>query len=150
MATNSNVNDIEKPHIKDLYKTQKKELTRLTRISKKENWKRVYSELEDDIWGNGYKIATQELRNIVPYDIPLNAKRAIISDLVPQRDNIEYSHRSTENIQMFIEEEFKQAANGKKSGRARGNDDAPGGGQYESFMASWDNERTIECPNIPV
>ncbi|KAK9729247.1 hypothetical protein QE152_g16026 [Popillia japonica] len=49
-----------------LYRDSKRALRKLIRISKREHWKRLCSDLNRDIWGDGYKIAVKGLKNFTP------------------------------------------------------------------------------------
>nr|CAI5833302.1 unnamed protein product [Callosobruchus analis] len=55
---------------KEQYKNKKKELRVLTRKSKEQLWKDICDEINDDIWGNGYKIVTRHTKHQhLPYSI---------------------------------------------------------------------------------
>lgn len=55
-------NDDEISRLHQDYKTQRNTLKKLIKTSKYQAWKKLISEIDEDIWGLGYKIATQKLR----------------------------------------------------------------------------------------
>lgn len=58
-------------------------------VAKKEHWKNLLSELENDIWGDGFRIALRRLPTLPqPYNSPGGRKAEIIRALFPvKRDN---------------------------------------------------------------
>ncbi|KAK9686520.1 hypothetical protein QE152_g37119, partial [Popillia japonica] len=80
------------------YKRCKKELRRLIGLSKKEHWNRLCEELNNNIWGDGYKIAVKGIKQLVPH-----------KDTVPP----------------FTSIELKEAISNLKTGKAPGLDGIP-------------------------
>ncbi|KAK9731585.1 hypothetical protein QE152_g13523 [Popillia japonica] len=81
--------------LKDLYRIQKKDLRKHINESKRKHWINVCKELEDDIWGAGYKIAvystvahnmksmlslirSQEFQHLRDHSVRISAKESSI------------------------------------------------------------------------
>nr|CAI5840390.1 unnamed protein product [Callosobruchus analis] len=74
--------------LQEQYKKAKKEL-RLIIISKKQLWKNVCTEIDEDVWGNGYKIPTRHLKNqSLPYNITRDTKLEIAARLFPSYQDV--------------------------------------------------------------
>lgn len=57
--------DLDKTEAREKYKRGKKELIKLINTSKRELWRKLCEELDNDIWGQGYMIAVKGLKNLV-------------------------------------------------------------------------------------
>lgn len=68
MAKRTNVNHENVLKTEEVYKSSKKELQKLIRLSKKKHWEALPKDLKSDVWGDGYKIA-KSLRNPNPFDL---------------------------------------------------------------------------------
>ncbi|KAK9687253.1 hypothetical protein QE152_g36567 [Popillia japonica] len=97
IAKTPNVGNEEKQRLKDLYRIQKKELRKLINESKRKHWKSLCKELEDDIWGAGYKIAMRELKNVAPCDLSVDFKKSVIQELFPANNNCTREPRTVEH-----------------------------------------------------
>nr|CAI5854663.1 unnamed protein product [Callosobruchus analis] len=54
----------------EAYKTGRQALRRLIRLSKKEHWRKLCIDVDNDIWGDGYRIVSKSLTNNTPWKIP--------------------------------------------------------------------------------
>ncbi|KAG5875400.1 hypothetical protein JTB14_031374 [Gonioctena quinquepunctata] len=63
----------------------RKELRFLINQSRKKHWDDLCRELEDDIWGTGYKIATKKLVGHTPFNIAVEQKNKVANDLFPRK-----------------------------------------------------------------
>ncbi|KAK9759231.1 Endonuclease-reverse transcriptase [Popillia japonica] len=68
LARNNSVPDIVKTEAQNSYRVLKKQLCKLIRQEKRKQWLTLCKKLEEDIWGDGYRIAVRELKNLTPYD----------------------------------------------------------------------------------
>ncbi|KAK9695679.1 hypothetical protein QE152_g32402 [Popillia japonica] len=114
-----NVGEDEKLRINGEYKEHKKELRKLIRASKKEQWDKLCEDLNRDVWGDGYKIAIKGIKNIVPYDIPDREKMEAVKKLFSfsEREARNYRKRA-DAVQTFTAAELKSAVNTMKTGKA--------------------------------
>lgn len=106
----------------------KKELNKLINQSKRESWKQTCKELEDDIWGNGYKIATKGLGiQSLPYNPPVEKKLEWCRQLFPKKENrrLRWMRIPTEQAPQFTIEELREAAGTIKNKKAPGPDGIP-------------------------
>ncbi|KAG5861807.1 hypothetical protein JTB14_031497 [Gonioctena quinquepunctata] len=83
---NTNARDIEEAE--DLYKTAKKELRNLINESKKKCWQELLKDLENDVWGEGFKIVMKQHRSYVPYSLTRQSKAKAVIELFPCGTNI--------------------------------------------------------------
>lgn len=105
--------------------TARKLLKRLIRISKRKSWRDVLEKLDEDIWGEGYKIVTSHFHSgSLGYQIPTKIRRKILSDLFPFVENDKIPRRPTihEEVHGFTERELAQAIKAMKNGKAPGPD----------------------------
>lgn len=122
---NSHGNEEAVIPIKELLRRKRKELRNLIKQSKKTLWDTLLKEVDEDIWGGGYKIVTRVLRNTVPYSIPIDFKKAIVQELFKKGKKDAPAQRSADEIEFFTEEELNCAVDGMKNGKAPGIDGIP-------------------------
>nr|CAI5866919.1 unnamed protein product [Callosobruchus analis] len=89
---------------RESYKRAKKILQSAIVKSKEAHWKTVCSELDQDIWGQGYRIAMKKLNIFRPYELDIDRKKEIARELFPvapytlsdfvKEDNIHSIHAS--------------------------------------------------------
>ncbi|KAK9729789.1 hypothetical protein QE152_g15719 [Popillia japonica] len=98
-------NDEKKLQAKENYKERKKELRKLIVISKREHWHKLCNELNNDVWGEGYRIVVKGVKHLVPYDIPLSSKGTFyrivvkgVKHLVPYDIPLSEKKKATYNI----------------------------------------------------
>ncbi|KAK9747141.1 hypothetical protein QE152_g5519 [Popillia japonica] len=122
LARNNSVPDIVKTEAQKNYRMLKKQLCKLIRQEKRKQWLTLCKKLEEDIWGDGYRIAVRELKNLTPYDIPSSKKAAIIKELFVTDELGSSSDRSRNGMGMvtsITDKELQQATSDLKSGKAR-------------------------------
>ena len=104
------------------YKTSKKELNKAIRVAKDEKWKEILEEVENDVWGQGYRIVTGKFsqKEAIPSDLKLQ----IAKELFPRAETKRFS-RCVEDFEEIREEEVKTAASKIKSRKAPGPDGIP-------------------------
>lgn len=105
-------------------KDQGKLLKQVINTSKKENWKSILTNLEDDIWGEGYRIVTGHfMKGRTAHRIPTAKRRKMLRDLFPNTN--QSTSRTETHIttpKPFTMEEFEQAVRSMKNGKFPGPD----------------------------
>lgn len=108
------------------YKEGKKELRKLISLSKKEHWNKLCADLNNDIWGDGYKIAIKGISNIMPYDLPDKERREIARNLfICSEKEVHNYRKKADKFPAFTATELSEAINNMKPGKAPGLDGVP-------------------------
>lgn len=119
-------NNIQHQDLAQEYKVKKRELKKLISRSKKRHWKDLCEELDNNPWGNGYKIAVMHLKNpTMPYNLPNERKIEIVEGLFPLRSDQWTRGEVIKNVERFTREELTVAKNAMKNGKAPGPDNVP-------------------------
>ncbi|KAJ8980685.1 hypothetical protein NQ317_006081, partial [Molorchus minor] len=90
------------------YKDLKRDLNRMIREAKKDCWKKLCQELDNNIWGMAYKIVAKKLNSLTPYEIDDDRKKT-----------------NKKDIELFTLKELEAAAANIKCGKAPGPDQIP-------------------------
>ncbi|KAG5884415.1 hypothetical protein JTB14_001408 [Gonioctena quinquepunctata] len=117
----------EKAQMKTEYKNAKKVLQNLIKTYKREHWKTLGKNLEDDVWGNGYKIAMSRLVSPSPVQITDEMAQDIAKKLFPRTvdERPDIPVWVEEEVRLFTEEELHSAAASLKNGKAPRRDGIP-------------------------
>ncbi|PHT96528.1 hypothetical protein BC332_34546 [Capsicum chinense] len=112
--------------LKDNRKNMDKEITESKRIK----WKKMISDLDNDIWGNGYKIASRKLKSPISYDsntISNEESIKIITDLFPAHPTQEWIKPNIDNadIPPVSREEILNSLKKLKANKSPGPDAIP-------------------------
>ncbi|XP_074035251.1 uncharacterized protein [Leptinotarsa decemlineata] len=67
----------------EAYTKARRELKMKITKSKKTRWKQMCDELDNDIWGDGYKVALRSLRQLRPYELDPDVKMETARELFP-------------------------------------------------------------------
>ncbi|KAK9695123.1 hypothetical protein QE152_g33066 [Popillia japonica] len=106
----TNAREVEKLRASIKYKLTKKELRKLIRLSKREDWSKLCNDLNSDVCGDGYKIAVKSLKNFVRYDIPDKDKKEIAKKLFPCSSRVRQDYRMrVDTVLPFTAIELKEA-----------------------------------------
>lgn len=119
-------NEQELNDIREEYKTRKKDLQKAIEVEKRKQWKSLCEELNEDIWGNAYKIAMKKVGSFTPYQLTMENKLRVVEELFPQKVNRRRDPgRIVENVKLFEEQELTRALQELKSGKSPGLDNIP-------------------------
>ncbi|KAI5720547.1 hypothetical protein M8J77_008420 [Diaphorina citri] len=105
------------------YKAAKKELRLEIRKSKEECWRRIIEEVENDVWGTGYRIVARKIPGKILKLSP-QLEREILTTLFPESPLVEWSVTEVEReeIPLINVEELGESLLALKCGKAPGPD----------------------------
>ncbi|KAK9711065.1 Endonuclease-reverse transcriptase [Popillia japonica] len=108
--------------LKIAYEHARAELKRMILNTKKNKWKELLNELENDIWGDGYKIIMRRLGRLSPPYRPTTSQQLTIVKELFQTETQELrdSNQTAERVPAFLKEEMTSAAAKMKTGKAPG------------------------------
>lgn len=104
------------------YRQKKNQLNKLIRREKKKKWEGLIRELNDDVWGDGYKIACKELKRLTPYDLTDERKWEAAQKLFPKHRETVFERERIGAIEEFTREELNAAVLKMKVKKAPGPD----------------------------
>ncbi|XP_066260791.1 uncharacterized protein [Euwallacea similis] len=81
---NPNVADVEKEASWQRYKDAKKSLHKEISSRKKASWTELCTRLDEDIWGDGYKIVMRKLKPGNPFELTAKRKSEVAEHLFPR------------------------------------------------------------------
>lgn len=93
--------------------------------TKQQCWEELCKELEEDIWGTGYKIATKKLVGYAPFNLAIEEKLKVARDLFPKRSKSWQKAAAEEEVELFTEQELNSVLKKMKTGKAPGLDGVP-------------------------
>lgn len=104
-------------------KKARNELKNFINKAKKNSWRELCDKLQEDIWGDGYRIAVKHVsKPTLPYSIPKQQKIRIVEDLFPKSNEHIRNYTTRRDIPPFTIEELRSAAARIKTNRAPGPD----------------------------
>nr|CAI5853258.1 unnamed protein product [Callosobruchus analis] len=116
----------EAQSLQNAYVVARKNLQRLIHAAKKKCWKELCDNLEDDIWGEGYRLVTKQLQNTgLMHRVSDNQKVQIVRELFPTRQEQRQREPPEKVVQLFSVEELNEAADKLKRGKAPAPDNVP-------------------------
>nr|CAI5831552.1 unnamed protein product [Callosobruchus analis] len=108
------------------YKQAKKELRQAIRASKLSCWRKLIAEVDEDIWGKGYRTVFVTLRMGSPLpEMSLEKKKEIVQALFPDQARVTYINESCSYISLFARDELILAVDKLKTGKSPGPDGIP-------------------------
>ena len=118
----------ELDYLETQWRSSRGELKAMIARSKAERWKDVLEAVEEDPWGEGYKIVTGKFQPIDPSTLPSKSEKLkIAEDLFPEGPSFEREifDVAENDIPQFTEEELKTAISRVKGRKAPGPDGLP-------------------------
>lgn len=110
-----------------MYKLARKELKQLISKAKRAHWTDLKADLENDIWGDGFKIVTRRLGSMPPlYNPPIEQKLKIINELFPKGNDNFIRSDKVQDAPSFTEEELAESVKKVKVGKSPGPDQITG------------------------
>ncbi|XP_066261160.1 uncharacterized protein, partial [Euwallacea similis] len=119
---NSNTADAETEALWQEYKEERKSLQKEISSRKKATWSELCKKLDDDIWGEGYKIVMRHLKPGNPFELTAQRKLEIAEYLFPKGSGRIPAKKMPVVFTPFSIEEVKTAACKLKSAAAPGPD----------------------------
>lgn len=117
-------NELEE-QLEEAYKGKKKDLRAMIRSAKKEAWKELCDKLNEDIWGDGYRIVKRQLDGpTLPFELSETFKRQVLEHLFPARQDV-WEINETADGTPFSLEEIQKVGEDVKTGKASGLDGIP-------------------------
>lgn len=110
-----------------VYKDKRRQLSRAINTAKRSAWSKICSDLDDDIWGTGFKMVNGTLADRTPYNLTEERKLEIVAHLFP-REQEELSLLASaglSSIPPITIEEVQEAVHSRKTGKAPGPDGVP-------------------------
>lgn len=111
----------------ELYKAAKKSLNKAIKDSKKECWKKLCNDLDNNPWGRGYQIVVKKLGLQAPVGLKDHrAMTEILKELFPQHQQRTLSNYVVETeIPVFTRQELIEATSSMANNKAPGPDKIP-------------------------
>jgi hypothetical protein len=111
--------------LKIAYKTAKGDLKKLIIKSKQTHWENICEEINSDVWGKGYKIATKRFKFSTPAALPMEKIKEISKVLFPTHEEFPRLIKETEEVPEVTVAEIKRAVKRLKLKKAPGPDMIP-------------------------
>lgn len=109
--------------IREQHKKARKELRKLIKDSKREKWKNLCAELEEDVWGKAYKIVTRKLKLKPRLNIDDEKVEEQVKKLFPTQKEVKWDSSEEQiEVELFTEEELLGAASKLSKKKAPGPD----------------------------
>ncbi|KAI5717436.1 hypothetical protein M8J77_005918 [Diaphorina citri] len=123
----SRVSESERETIAQTYKANRKELRAAIRKSIEDKWRELCEQIDDNTWGEAYKIVTGKLRLQPKLSLSLSQKKKIVEDLFPRHNNTAWVTPNVleGEIPLFTLDELVEAVDKMKPGKAPGPDGLP-------------------------
>ncbi|CAH2013441.1 unnamed protein product [Acanthoscelides obtectus] len=102
------------------YREARKLLRRLIETSKRNCWKRLLADVDNDVWGKGHQIVVKRLRLASLDRIPFDKRLEIIRTLFPPSPSLQVDSDSYRASIRFAMEELQEAATGLKDHKVSG------------------------------
>lgn len=121
-----NPSSVEALCLRDDYKENRRRLQGLINTSKRESWRKLCDDLENDIWGDGYRIAMKQLKVTPPkWSLTPETEVNMLSALFLNAPDAWDKEVGIQNVPPFSLQEVYRAGERMKTGRSPGPDRIP-------------------------
>nr|CAH7745583.1 unnamed protein product [Callosobruchus chinensis] len=121
-----NVSEVIQEELLMAYKAARKVLRQAIKASKKRCWQNLLQDINDDVWGKGYRIVTSKLKLTSPkLDISMTNKLIFVQELFPDMPAVRWEDTTQIDITPFNIQELLTAVNRLKPNKAPGPDGIP-------------------------
>lgn len=104
-----------------VYRESKKELRNAIKNAKRDSWKKLCNDVDQDIWGDGYKLVMKMMNGFPPVQkLSIEDMEIVVRHLFPTHKEVNFVCDSGERFPNFKEEELKLASSKLKSKKAPG------------------------------
>jgi hypothetical protein len=119
-ARRGHIDPTEKENLQAIYQEARKDLKREIKAAKAKTFEKIRQEVEEDVWGKGYKIVIRKMVATIP---PTESEeKAAVSTLFPQAPVNKWRKMGGEDGPNFSAEELIEAARKIREGKAAGPD----------------------------
>lgn len=124
MNKQRNATEEGKKATRDNYYTMKRDLREKINVAKKHKWADICNELNNDIWGNGYRIVCKKFKLLPILTLKKEEKLKIAKELFPENEIVNWIREDTkeENIPLFTLDELIEAFQNIKNKKTPGTD----------------------------
>lgn len=110
--------------LKTAFANKRREFRKAILNSMKQRWKEVCDSVEEDVWGNGYRIVMKKLGQPLPV-LTCEMMKQVVRALFPKHPAINYEEIAATNIPPFTELELEKAWKRIKTKKSSGPDGIP-------------------------
>jgi endonuclease/exonuclease/phosphatase family metal-dependent hydrolase len=90
------------------YQQARSQLRKIIRKSKRDNWKELCAEADQNVWGTAYKIASKRWGRKLPI-VPIPAVREVLETLFPRHERLERREIEATDMRLFTMVELQEA-----------------------------------------
>lgn len=116
------MSDMEIDNLRVSYKEERKLLRKIICKSKADKWRKLCNDLEQDIWGDGYKIVMRTFKQNFPrVDLDREQQIELAGMLFPEAEPVDWGAVSEDEppLESITPQEAADAADNLRSNRAR-------------------------------
>lgn len=105
-----------------IYKGSKRALKRAIEKAKKIQWAKLIEEIDQDLWGCGYRIATKNLKLLAPPKLSVGRMKELARSLFPTHAKVRWEEEMVTEVPLFSMLEFEEARSKIRKNKAPGPD----------------------------
>ena len=123
---NQNLTDEDRQTLRQNYVEARRRLRTAIKLEKDRAWNEILEDLDNDVWGLGYKIVLRKLKFANTPSLTTQQQVEIANSLFPTHEKTEWPRVDIAGpIQLFTDKEVLEAASMLRSGKAPGPDGVP-------------------------
>lgn len=105
----------------EIYKESQKRLKNRIKKAKRDCWKSLCQEVDNDIWGEGYKIVMKSIIGYPPrVNLTMETMQQVVDQLFPRHNEVVFNCDNSARFVDFTEEELNLACDKLKNNKAPG------------------------------